>query len=108
MTDVFSKLNGGEILGLCGIVLGLVAVVGGIVVAIVKVVEEHYRKTQLNEMEATLKIEMIQRGMSAEEIKTVLESKMGSSKPMSLHERLGAWSPFFVPGVSGGKEAKKS
>jgi predicted metalloprotease len=80
MQDIFSKLDGGEILGLCGIIVGLVALVGGLGVGFSKVLSEHYRKTQLDEMEATLKMEMIQRGMSADEISKVLEAKMGSSK----------------------------
>ncbi len=80
MHDLISKLNGGEILGLFGIILGLIGLVGGLSVGFVKVMSEYYRKTQLDEMEATLKMEMIQRGMSADEIAKVLEAKMGSSK----------------------------
>ena len=76
MHDIFSKLSGGEILGLCGIILGLIALVGGLATGFAKIVSEHYRKTQRDEMEATLKMEMIQRGMSAGEIKQVLEANM--------------------------------
>lgn len=80
MNELFSKLDGGEILGLFGIMLGLIALLGGLGVGFAKVMSEHYRKSQLDEMEATLKMEMIQRGMSADEISKVLEAKMGSSK----------------------------
>jgi hypothetical protein len=105
MADMLSKLDGGEVLGLFGILLGLIAVVGGIVVAIVKMIEEYYRKSQLNEMEATLKMEMIQRGMSAGEIKQVLEAKMGSSRPATWGEFLGSLPPIRMPS-SLGKEPK--
>ncbi len=80
MGELLARLNGGEFLGLCGILLALVGIVGGIAVAITKVVSAHMRKTQLDEMEATLKMEMIQRGMSAGDIKQVLEARMGGSK----------------------------
>jgi len=80
MSEMFSKLNGGEILGLFGIMLGLIGLLGGLGVGFAKVMSEHYRKSQLDEMEATLKMEMIQRGMSGDEIAKVLEAKMGSSK----------------------------
>lgn len=105
--ELVTKLNGGEILGLCGIIVGLLALIGGIVVAITKVVASYYRRTQLDEMEATLKMEMIQRGMSAADIKQVLEARIGSS-------RYGSWQDFLTgmhaPGMPRGcsKEAKRS
>ena len=107
MADIFSKLNGGEFLGLCGILLGMIGIIGGITVAITKVVAAHYRRTQLDEMEATLKMEMIQRGMSAVEIKQVLEAKMGSSRPSSLGELLGSLRSVQMPNIFA-KEANKS
>jgi hypothetical protein len=98
MSDVLSRLNGGEILGLCGILLGMIAIVGAITVAITKVVAAHYRRTQLDEMEATLKMEMIQRGMSAGEIKQVLEAKMGKGNS-ALGDLLGSLPQFRMPGA---------
>lgn len=98
MSDVLAKLDGSEILGLCGILLGLVAIVGGITVAITKVVAAHYRRTQLDEMEATLKMEMIQRGMSAGEIKQVLEAKMGKGNS-ALGDLLGSLPQFRMAGA---------
>ena len=38
MSDILSKLDGGEILGLCGIILGLIATVGGLLVGFAKIV----------------------------------------------------------------------
>ena len=86
MGEILSRLNGGELLGLCGIMLGLIATVGGLLVGFAKIVATYYRKAQLDEMEASLKLEMIQRGMSADEITRVLEAKMGGSKKTSLAE----------------------
>ena len=82
MADLLSNLDHEDIqnLALCGMLVGVVAIVGGISVAITKVISAHYRKTQLDEIEATLKMEMIQRGMSAGEIKQVLEAKTGPTK----------------------------
>jgi hypothetical protein len=105
--ELFTKLNGGEILGLCGIIVGLLAIIGGIGVAITKVVASHYRRTQLDEMEATLKMEMVQRGMSAADIKQVLEARLGSSRGNSLKEWLGVLPPVRLPGTMG-QEAKKA
>jgi len=107
MTEILGKLDGGEILGLCGILLGLMGLVGGITVAITKVVASHYRRTQLDEMEATLKMEMIQRGMSAGEIKQVLEARMGSSRSSTLDELVRSWSGLAKSNVFA-KEAKNS
>ena len=70
--------------------VGVVGIIGGISVAITKVVSAHYRRMQMNEMEATLKMEMIQRGMSPAEIKEVLAAKMDFSGSASLTEWVGA------------------
>ncbi len=43
-------------------------------------VSSHYRRSQLDEMEATLKMEMIQRGMSAEEIAKVLGARISANR----------------------------
>src|SRR4249920_50350 len=99
MAEVLGKLDGGEILGLCGILLGLMGLIGGITVAITKVVAAHFRRTQLDEMEATLKMEMIQRGMSAGEIKQVLEARMGSSRSSTLGELVRSWTGLPKPSV---------
>jgi len=107
MTQILSKLDGGELLGLCGILLGMLGLIGGITVAITKVVAAHYRRTQLDEMEATLKMEMIQRGMSAGEIKQVLEARMGSSRPSTLADFFGTLPSVQMPNLFA-KDAKKS
>jgi len=107
-TDLFSRLSGGEILGFFGISLGILAIAAVSIVAIVKVITAHYRRTQLDEMEATLKMEMIQRGMSAGDIKQVLEARMSASSAPSLQERLGSWSTFWMSGANCSHRAKKA
>ena len=73
------------VLPLAGMGVGVIAILGGITVAITKVVSAHYRRSQLDEMEATLKMEMIQRGMSSDEITKVLGARMAANKS-TLHE----------------------
>lgn len=83
MENVVSELNEETLIALCGILLGAIAILGGITVAITLVVSSHYRRKQLDEMEATLKMEMIQRGMAAEEIERVLAARMGQPSQYS-------------------------
>jgi hypothetical protein len=105
MSEILDKLNGAELLGLCGILLGLVAIAGGITVAITKVVAAHYRRTQLDEIEATLKMEMIQRGMSASEIKQVLEARAGKGAS-ALGDLLGSLPQIRMAGAFSKKQEK--
>jgi hypothetical protein len=79
-----------EFLALCGLGLGLVAILGAIIVAITIVMTVYYRRTQLDDMNATLKMEMIQRGMSADEIERVLKAKMGTSRARGMADVLEA------------------
>jgi hypothetical protein len=69
--------RGDELLvGVCVIV----GIIGFVVIVITKVLADHSRKSQRDDMEATLKMEMIQRNMSAEEIERVLAARMDSSR----------------------------
>src|SRR5262245_34552132 len=47
-----------------------------------------WRKVRLAEMEAVLKQDMLNRGMSAEEIRTVLESSMSAARPAPSPKRV--------------------
>jgi hypothetical protein len=58
----------------------LLGILGVIVVAITKLVADYARKSRRDDMEATLKMEMIQRNMSVDEIERVLAAKMDPSK----------------------------
>jgi hypothetical protein len=55
--------------------------VGGLVVGGIAVVTGYFRDRQRDEMDATLKMEMIQRGMSADEISTVLSATSAQFDP---------------------------
>jgi hypothetical protein len=77
-----AALNRDEAIALC--VVFAIAIIGGVIVGVTKLVSDHFRKVQLDDMEATLKMEMIQRGMSAGDIKQVLEAKISASKSISL------------------------
>ena len=74
MPELLSRFDPGEM-------IGLVAVSGGLLcglVAIVMGIWHEHRKTEIN---AALKQEMLNRGMSADEIRTVLDAGCnGSSK----------------------------
>ncbi len=87
MSELLSQLTSDELLALCGIFLGLVAIVGGLSIGLVAVVSYHYRRSRMDDIEATLKMEMIQRGMSADEISKVLEARAAecAPKPMGSH-----------------------
>jgi hypothetical protein len=78
-----AELSEEALLGLCGILLGAFAILGGITVAITLVVSTHYRRKMRDDMEATLKMEMIQRGMSADEITKVLGARMSANSSIS-------------------------
>ena len=106
MDDLVTKLDQETLLGLCGMLLGAIAIIGGISVTITHVMSAHYRRTQLDEMEATLKMEMIQRGMSAEDITQVLGARMGANRPTSLAELLSGLPHVKMPAF--GKPCEKS
>jgi hypothetical protein len=67
LADMLSRFNFGELMGFLsvggGLLIGLVAVAGGLWV--------EYRKTEIT---AALKQEMLGRGMSADDIKLVLDA----------------------------------
>jgi hypothetical protein len=77
MTDLLSRLNGGEL-------IGLVAIVGGLLVGMVAIVADYWHKIRRAEIEGGLKQDMLNRGMSAEEIRTVMEAGKGSFSARSL------------------------
>lgn len=84
MDEFVSKLGTNEILALAGMLVGVIAILGGITVAITKVVSSSRRRMQLDEMDATLKMEMIQRGMPADEIAVVLKARSSTSHSLNL------------------------
>jgi len=57
-------------------ICALVAIISLAVFKTTKMLSDNSRKSQRDDMEATLKMEMIQRGLSAEEIERVLAARM--------------------------------
>jgi hypothetical protein len=101
MHDLLTNMDEGLILPLAGMLVGVIAILGGVTVAITMVVSAHRRRSQRDEMEATLKMEMIQRGMSADEIAKVLGARMSDRTALgdllgSLPQLRGA-APFARP-----------
>jgi hypothetical protein len=67
MSEFLAKFSGGEL-------IGFVAVVGGLLVAVISVVATQWRKVRVTEMEATLKQQMLDKGMTAAEIEQVMRA----------------------------------
>ena len=75
MTEVLTKFDSGEIIGLVAVVGTFLCGVLGILLGFYV----HWQKHRKAETTAALKQDMLNRGMSAEEIQTVLEA--GSKSP---------------------------
>ena len=67
MSEFLSKFNGDD---LCG----LLAIAGGLLCGLVAIVATFWYRIRKAEIAATLKQDMLNRGMSADDIKTVLEA----------------------------------
>ncbi len=74
MTPLFANIPD-EVLVVISIPL-----VGGILIAITAILAGNYRKIQRDDMTATLKMEMIQRGMSPEDIDRVLAARLSAPR----------------------------
>jgi hypothetical protein len=72
MSELLSKFDGGEL-------IGLVAVAGGLLCGMVAIVMGVWHANRRTEIAAALKQDMLNRGMSAEDIRTVLDA--GSDGP---------------------------
>jgi len=75
MIDLLSRMNGGQL-------IAIVAVAGGLLCGIIGIIAGSWQKVRRAEIAAALKQDMLNRGMSADEIRTVLEAgTKGSRKP---------------------------
>ena len=78
MSEFLQKLSGGELLGLSfWVIMG--------VTWLTWIVAEQWRRGRTTELEIMLKQEMLQRGMSADDIVKVLQASSGRSKPTDLN-----------------------
>jgi hypothetical protein len=76
MDEFFAKLNGGEMFYLTAIVIGPL-------VAIVAIVAGQWRRVRIAEMEAALKQQMLDKGMSAADIEKVMTASSNGVVPIS-------------------------
>jgi hypothetical protein len=70
MSELLSKFNAGEI-------IGLVAVLIGPIVLIVAILATNWRRVRIAEVEGALKQQMLDKGMSAAEIEQVIVTSTG-------------------------------
>ena len=70
MSEILSKLDGDG-------VIGLFSVVGGLLCGTVAIIMCFWHKTRKLEITAALKQDMLNRGMSADDIQAVIESGAG-------------------------------
>ena len=73
MSEFLSTLNGGQL-------IGLVAVILGPLIAITAIIASQWRRVRIAEMEASLKQQMLDKGMSAAEIEQVMRSSSEASE----------------------------
>ena len=79
MTEILSRFNGGEL-------IALVAVAGGLLCGITAIIAGCWNKVRRAEIAAALKQDMLNRGMSADDIGTVLDAgSKRSRKALSSH-----------------------
>ena len=77
MSEFLSKFDGGEFIGLVAVGGGLLC---GILCGITGILAGAWEKVRRTEIQAALKQDMLNRGMSADEIRTVVEAGSKSSR----------------------------
>jgi hypothetical protein len=77
MNEILSKVDGSELIGLVAVAGGLLC---GILCGVTAIIAGAWEKVRLAEMVAALKQDMLNRGMSADEIRTVVETGSKSSR----------------------------
>jgi len=71
MTELLSRFDSDQLLG---VMIALPAVVGGLLCAIIAIIAGNWKAIRHAETSAALKQDMLNRGMSADEIRTVIEA----------------------------------
>jgi hypothetical protein len=82
MMELLSKLASGELVGLF---IGGISIIGGLLCGIIGIIAGTWQKVRRAEIAAALKQEMLNRGMSAEDIRTVLEAGSKESRRAMRH-----------------------
>jgi hypothetical protein len=75
LADAFSRFNFGEL-------MGFLAVGGGLLIGLVAIVGGYWTEIRKTEISAALKQDMLSRGMSADEIQTVMDAGTDRSKEL--------------------------
>ena len=88
MIELLARFDSGELLGL---ILGGISIIGGLLCGIVGIIAGTWQKVRRAEIAAALKQDMLNRGMSAEDIRTVLEAGTEESqRALRLQSSLSA------------------
>lgn len=77
MIELLSKFDSGELLGF---ILGGISIIGGLLCGIIGIIAGTWQKVRRAEIAAALKQDMLNRGMSADDIRTVLEAGSKESR----------------------------
>jgi hypothetical protein len=77
MNEVLSKFDAGELIGLVAVAGGLLV---GLLCGVTAIIAGSWQKVRRSEMAAALKQDMLNRGLSAEDIRTVLEADSKKSR----------------------------
>jgi hypothetical protein len=77
MTELLTKFDSGQLIGLVAVAGGLLC---GIICGFTGIVAGCWQKVRRAEIVAALKQDMLNRGMSADEIRTVIEAGSRSSR----------------------------
>jgi hypothetical protein len=84
MLDIFAREP--------GILVAVVAIVAGTLIAVTAVLAYHWLAARRTEAESALKRDMLERGMSAEEIERVIRATSASPAPSAAGEKSEALS----------------
>ena len=77
MNEVLSKFDAGELIGLVAVAGGLLV---GLLCGVTAIIAGSWQKLRRAEMAAALKQDMLNRGLSPEDIRTVLEADSKKSR----------------------------
>jgi SOS response regulatory protein OraA/RecX len=100
MSEFLSKFDGGEL-------IGLITVLGGVCIAVIALVANQWRRVRVAELEAGLKQQMIDRGMSPAEIEQLLAaSQDGKAQIVSTGDEAADKAALAQRMVDNGYEAK--
>jgi len=77
MMELLSKFDSGELLAL---IIFVISIIGGLLCGIIGIIAGTWQKVRRAEIAAALKQDMLNRGMSAEDIRTVLDAGTKESR----------------------------